>query len=127
MQTMIPNLTIATMGVAALIGVAIPVVLYILLRKKGANHLPFPVQLEQVASQPIQHQAPHGERRIIVQLQQPGRVMLLPHQQAGRLLERQLIDLRRAVPGQGVVHVEADGLDVPHGQGAQGIQLVGGR
>ena len=41
MQTLIPSLTIATMGVAALIGVAIPVVLYILLRKKGANHLPF--------------------------------------------------------------------------------------
>jgi uncharacterized membrane protein YhfC len=41
MQTLIPNLTIASMGLSALIGLAIPVALYIILRKKGANHLPF--------------------------------------------------------------------------------------
>ena len=41
MQTLIPNLTIAAMAISALIGIAIPVVLYIIFRKKGANHLPF--------------------------------------------------------------------------------------
>jgi len=41
METLIPNLTIASMALSALIGLAIPVALYIILRKKGANHLPF--------------------------------------------------------------------------------------
>lgn len=42
MQTTIPVLSIAFMAIAALIGVAIPAVLYVLFRKKRkANHLPF--------------------------------------------------------------------------------------
>ena len=41
METLIPNLTINAMALSALIGLAIPVALYIILRKKGANHLPF--------------------------------------------------------------------------------------
>lgn len=41
MKTIIPNLTIASMALSALIGLAIPVALYIIFRKKGANHLPF--------------------------------------------------------------------------------------
>jgi len=41
METLIPNLTINAMALSALIGLAIPVVLYIIFRKKGANHLPF--------------------------------------------------------------------------------------
>ena len=41
MDNLIPGLSIAAMALSALIGVAIPVALYVLLRKKGANHLPF--------------------------------------------------------------------------------------
>ncbi len=41
MQNNIPMLSIVAMAVAALIGLAIPVVLYVVFRKKGANHLPF--------------------------------------------------------------------------------------
>lgn len=41
METLIPNLTIAAMATSALIGIAIPVALYTIFRKKGANHLPF--------------------------------------------------------------------------------------
>ncbi len=41
MQTTIPILTIAFMAVSALIGLAIPAVLYIIFRRKGASHLPF--------------------------------------------------------------------------------------
>ena len=41
MQTLIPSLTIVSMAVSGLIGLAIPVALYIILRKKGAKHLPF--------------------------------------------------------------------------------------
>ena len=41
MQNTIPALTIAAMALSALIGIALPVVLYIIFRKKGANHLPF--------------------------------------------------------------------------------------
>jgi len=41
METLIPNLTIASMALSGLIGLAIPVALYIIFRKKGANHLPF--------------------------------------------------------------------------------------
>lgn len=41
METMIPGLSIAAMVFSALVGIAVPVVLYIVFRKKGANHLPF--------------------------------------------------------------------------------------
>ena len=42
MQSTIPMFTIVCMAIAALIGVAVPTVLYIILRKKNkANHLPF--------------------------------------------------------------------------------------
>lgn len=41
METLIPNLTINAMALSALIGLAVPLALYIILRKKGANHLPF--------------------------------------------------------------------------------------
>ncbi|MEZ4509371.1 MAG: YhfC family glutamic-type intramembrane protease, partial [Eubacteriales bacterium] len=41
METLIPSLTIISMAVSGLICIAIPVALYIILRKKGANHLPF--------------------------------------------------------------------------------------
>lgn len=41
MQPLIPTLSIAAMALSALIGIAIPAVLYIVLRKKGAKHLPF--------------------------------------------------------------------------------------
>lgn len=41
MGNLIPSLTILAMTVSALIGIAIPVVLYVIFRKKGANHLPF--------------------------------------------------------------------------------------
>ncbi|MBA4347455.1 MAG: YhfC family intramembrane metalloprotease, partial [Clostridiales bacterium] len=41
MEKLIPSLSINAMALSALIGLAIPVALYIILRKKGANHLPF--------------------------------------------------------------------------------------
>lgn len=41
MDTQIPVISILAMAFSALIGIAIPVVLYIIYRKKGANHLPF--------------------------------------------------------------------------------------
>ncbi|MDD4312527.1 MAG: YhfC family glutamic-type intramembrane protease [Eubacteriales bacterium] len=41
MQNTIPAMPIVMMAISALIGIAIPVVLYIIFRKKGANHLPF--------------------------------------------------------------------------------------
>ena len=41
MQNTIPVLSIVAMAISALIGIAIPVVLYIVFRKKGAKHLPF--------------------------------------------------------------------------------------
>ena len=41
METQIPTLSIAAMALSALIGVAIPAILYVIYRKKGANHLPF--------------------------------------------------------------------------------------
>ncbi len=42
MQSTIPMLSIVSMAISALIGIAIPVVLYIIFRKKNkANHLPF--------------------------------------------------------------------------------------
>ncbi len=42
MQSTIPMLSIVSMAISALIGIAIPVVLYIIFRKKSkANHLPF--------------------------------------------------------------------------------------
>ena len=42
MQSTIPMLSIVFMAISALIGIAIPVVLYIIFRKKSkANHLPF--------------------------------------------------------------------------------------
>lgn len=41
MQNNIPMLSIVAMVVAALIGLAIPAALYVVFRKKGANHLPF--------------------------------------------------------------------------------------
>ena len=42
MQSTIPMLSIVFMAISALIGIAIPVVLYIIFRKKNkANHLPF--------------------------------------------------------------------------------------
>ena len=41
MSNTIPMITIASMALAALIGLAIPAVLYGIFRKKGANHLPF--------------------------------------------------------------------------------------
>jgi len=41
MGNSIPTLSIAAMSVSALIGIAIPAVLYAIYRKKGANHLPF--------------------------------------------------------------------------------------
>ena len=41
MQNTIPVLSILAMAGSALIGIAIPAVLYIIFRKKGAKHLPF--------------------------------------------------------------------------------------
>ena len=41
MGNSIPTLSILAMAVSALIGIAVPVVLYVIYRKKGANHLPF--------------------------------------------------------------------------------------
>lgn len=41
MEIRIPNLTIISMALSALIGIAIPAALYVILRKKGAKHLPF--------------------------------------------------------------------------------------
>ena len=41
MQPLIPTLSIAAMALSALIGIAIPAILYVIYRKKGANHLPF--------------------------------------------------------------------------------------
>lgn len=41
MQNTIPTLSIIAMALAAVIGLAIPVALYAIFRKKGANHLPF--------------------------------------------------------------------------------------
>ncbi len=41
MDNTISNLSILAMAFSALIGIAIPVVLYCIFRKKGANHLPF--------------------------------------------------------------------------------------
>ena len=41
MQNTIPVLSILAMAASALIGIAIPAVLYIIFRKKGAKHLPF--------------------------------------------------------------------------------------
>ena len=41
METIIPVLSIVAMLFSALVGIAVPVVLYIVYRKKGANHLPF--------------------------------------------------------------------------------------
>ena len=41
MQSNIPMLSIVFMAISALIGLAIPAALYVILRKKGANHLPF--------------------------------------------------------------------------------------
>ena len=41
MGNSIPTLSILAMAVSALIGIAIPAVLYVIYRKKGANHLPF--------------------------------------------------------------------------------------
>lgn len=41
METIIPVLSIVAMVISALVGIAVPVVLYIIYRKKGANHLPF--------------------------------------------------------------------------------------
>lgn len=41
MQNTIPVMSIITIAISALIGIAIPVILYIIFRKKGANHLPF--------------------------------------------------------------------------------------
>ncbi len=90
----------------------------------GAHHLPLPVQLQQVAPEAVQHQAAHGEVGIVGLLQQPGGVAVLAHQELDGLLEGQVVDLRRAVAGQRVVHVEADGPDLPQGEGAQGVELV---
>ena len=41
METIIPVLSIAAMLFSALVGIAVPVILYVIYRKKGANHLPF--------------------------------------------------------------------------------------
>ncbi len=41
MEQLIPTLSIIAMAISALIGIAIPAILYVIYRKKGANHLPF--------------------------------------------------------------------------------------
>ena len=41
METIIPVLSIAAMLFSALVGIGVPAVLYVIYRKKGANHLPF--------------------------------------------------------------------------------------
>ena len=41
MENLISALSIGSMALSALIGIAIPAILYVLYRKKGANHLPF--------------------------------------------------------------------------------------
>lgn len=41
MENLISIWSIASMALSALIGIAIPAILYVIFRKKGANHLPF--------------------------------------------------------------------------------------
>ncbi len=41
MENLISTWSIASMALSALIGIAIPAILYVIFRKKGANHLPF--------------------------------------------------------------------------------------
>jgi hypothetical protein len=91
----------------------------------GPHHLALAAELEQVAPDAVQHQAPDGEGGIELLLQQPVGVVLFPDQEPPRLLESQFVDLRRAVVGQGVVHIEAHGLDIAEVEVPQREDLAG--
>ncbi len=72
----------------------------------GPHHLPLPVQLQQVAADPVEHQPADREIGIEGPFQQGFRVAALLHQQPGGMAEGQLVDFRRTIVRERVVHVE---------------------